>query len=526
MPNKSASQRQKFTGCKTTNVQSGYVGEVKKNLREGYGVYTYPNSFFRYEGEWHEGGKDGFGKLKMRDGSFYEGQFINGEIDGTGIRYWAHTDNTYEGQFENGEMCGMGVMSFGDGSLYEGAWLNNKMEGEGVLKGTDGSGYVGAFHLHKKHGEGKQIYSDTSEYNGGWINGMRHGHGVMEFYYGSVYKGQWRADQMNGEGAIVHQSGVTYEGMWINNRPALEPVELRIIGDESLTFDQNEVVFSLEVECRTADDEVTTENGRMFKVTAGVRIHDENTSPTKISSSKALTTPSSPSTTPVERRTTPFGFVIEPYPICCKEEKSFVEEILVETQEERFSNNTPLFVQADGQESETRETLVKEDNSERNEQDLSDSETPSADFPSVQPQTTVNGSTKFINLMLPTMPSLLTKSSTCFTPESKDSGNGVRSRKGAESAALKAENKKKLEVEKLDIRENSATAKRRKNKQNKVGEKMNETLNDVYCKPGEYVVIVEDVTSPPFLDVTLHPVYIYVDVQSTVTLSKSKIDKR
>lgn len=35
MPNKSASQRQKFTGCKTTNVQSGYVGEVKKNLREG-----------------------------------------------------------------------------------------------------------------------------------------------------------------------------------------------------------------------------------------------------------------------------------------------------------------------------------------------------------------------------------------------------------------------------------------------------------------------------------------------------------
>lgn len=73
--------------------------------------------------------RTGFGKLKMRDGSFYEGQFINGEIDGTGIRYWAHTDNTYEGQFENGEMCGMGVMSFGDGSLYEGAWLNNKMEG-------------------------------------------------------------------------------------------------------------------------------------------------------------------------------------------------------------------------------------------------------------------------------------------------------------------------------------------------------------------------------------------------------------
>lgn len=41
---------------------------------------------------------------------------------------------------------------------------------------------------------------------------------------------------------------------------SVEPVELRIIGDESLTFDQNEVMFSLEVECRTADDEVTTGN--------------------------------------------------------------------------------------------------------------------------------------------------------------------------------------------------------------------------------------------------------------------------
>jgi len=65
----------------------------------------------------------------MRDGSYYEGEFIDGEIFGTGTRFWSHTGNLYEGQFEHGEMCGMGAMKFGNGDEYEGMWLENKMEG-------------------------------------------------------------------------------------------------------------------------------------------------------------------------------------------------------------------------------------------------------------------------------------------------------------------------------------------------------------------------------------------------------------
>ncbi len=66
----------------------------------------------------------------MKDGSFYEGQFSNGEITGIGIRKWAHYNNVYEGEFSRGELSGKGVMKYGDGSVYEGDWDRNMREGK------------------------------------------------------------------------------------------------------------------------------------------------------------------------------------------------------------------------------------------------------------------------------------------------------------------------------------------------------------------------------------------------------------
>ena len=71
----------------------------------------------------------------MADGSFYEGQFVHGEIQGHGFRRWAATRNEYTGQFVKGELNGHGIMIYGDGSRYEGEWLENQREGKFVVKG-------------------------------------------------------------------------------------------------------------------------------------------------------------------------------------------------------------------------------------------------------------------------------------------------------------------------------------------------------------------------------------------------------
>jgi len=71
----------------------------------------------------------GHGKLSMADGSYYEGEFDSGEINGHGMRYFASTGNFYCGEFHAGEMHGQGVMRYPDGSTYEGTWTDNKRDG-------------------------------------------------------------------------------------------------------------------------------------------------------------------------------------------------------------------------------------------------------------------------------------------------------------------------------------------------------------------------------------------------------------
>ena len=65
----------------------------------------------------------------MADGSYYEGEFDNGEIEGHGFRFYASSGNQYSGQFHQGELEGQGVMTYGDGTVYEGQWHRNIRQG-------------------------------------------------------------------------------------------------------------------------------------------------------------------------------------------------------------------------------------------------------------------------------------------------------------------------------------------------------------------------------------------------------------
>ena len=66
----------------------------------------------------------------MSDGSYYNGQFTNGEIDGQGLKFFAHSKGEYTGDFRKGEMHGRGKMTYVDGSQYEGQWYRNRKHGK------------------------------------------------------------------------------------------------------------------------------------------------------------------------------------------------------------------------------------------------------------------------------------------------------------------------------------------------------------------------------------------------------------
>uniref|UniRef100_A0A8D0HAP2 MORN repeat containing 1 n=1 Tax=Sphenodon punctatus TaxID=8508 RepID=A0A8D0HAP2_SPHPU len=176
---------------------------------------------------WKQGKKHGHGKLSFKDGSYYEGEFVDGEIVGNGLRYWASTGNTYSGQFLLGELHGHGVLQYEDGRKYEGEFSYGKREGHGLLVDKEGQIYEGSFHKNKKHGGGKMIFK----------NGDKN-------------------DMFNGQGSIIHCSGVIYDGLWINGYPAAQAKKLVILGPEVIDVIQGSAI-TLHVQLQNEEGEVS-----------------------------------------------------------------------------------------------------------------------------------------------------------------------------------------------------------------------------------------------------------------------------
>ncbi|XP_054955058.1 MORN repeat-containing protein 1 isoform X2 [Pan paniscus] len=238
---------------------------------QGYGVYVYPNSFFRYEGEWKAGRKHGHGKLLFKDGSYYEGAFVDGEIMGEGRRHWAGSGDTFSGQFVLGEPQGYGVMEYKAGGCYEGEVSHGMREGHGFLVDRDGQVYQGSFHDNKRHGPGQMLFQNGDKYDGDWVRDRRQGHGVLRGADGSTYEGQWHSDVFSGLGSMAHCSGVTYYGLWINGHPAEQATRIVILGPEVMEVAQGSP-FSVNVQLLQDHGEIAkSESGRVLQISAGVR---------------------------------------------------------------------------------------------------------------------------------------------------------------------------------------------------------------------------------------------------------------
>ncbi|XP_042113315.1 MORN repeat-containing protein 1 isoform X1 [Ovis aries] len=243
----------------------------KGGRRTGYGIYVYPNSFFRYEGEWRGGKKHGRGKLLFKDGSYYEGDFVDGEITGEGCRHWTLTGNTYTGQFVLGEPQGHGIMKYQAGGHYEGELFRGLREGHGCLVDADGQVYWGSFHNNKRHGQGRMVFRNGDEYEGNWVQDQRQGHGMLRLVDGSTYEGQWHSGVFSGQGSMAHCSGVIYRGIWINGHPMAQATRIAILGPEVMDIVQGSSL-TLTIQLQQDNGEVaTSEDGRELEISAGVR---------------------------------------------------------------------------------------------------------------------------------------------------------------------------------------------------------------------------------------------------------------
>jgi hypothetical protein len=85
----------------------------------------------RYEGSFRNNKFHGHGMFNNEPNGVFEGEFIDGVMNGTGK--YSKGSERYAGEFKNGLFHGHGMYCYSNGDRYEGGFTNGKKDGKGVF---------------------------------------------------------------------------------------------------------------------------------------------------------------------------------------------------------------------------------------------------------------------------------------------------------------------------------------------------------------------------------------------------------
>jgi hypothetical protein len=154
----------------------------------------------------------------------YEGQFLNGKKDGFGKLTYARDDQRvyYIGEFKDDKRHGNGKLEWRDGSVYEGEFEDDLMSGNGTIVLSWGAKYEGHFN-GKNNGFGKYTYAsddflDRDYYTGEWKDDLYDGKGKLVWKNGTTYDGEWQQNLRHGFGTLLDSDGaIIFQGQWEND---------------------------------------------------------------------------------------------------------------------------------------------------------------------------------------------------------------------------------------------------------------------------------------------------------------------
>ncbi len=155
-----------------------YIGDINIIYRNGKGTLTYATTKDKYEGEFKDDIINGFGKYTYSDGSYFEGNFVNGVKQGYGkfvvVKDGVPTGEEFSGQYVNDMLNGQGEYVSADGSYsYVGNFVNDVQNGSGKCTYANGDTYIGNFLNNQRHGYGVYTWVNGESYAGNFINNVR-----------------------------------------------------------------------------------------------------------------------------------------------------------------------------------------------------------------------------------------------------------------------------------------------------------------------------------------------------------------
>ena len=90
-----------------------------------------------YIGAWKADKQNGHGKLTKKSGDIFEGNFINGAVDGEVIIHF-HDGSKFKGTYKNGQRNGAAIEVDKEGKRFEGTYKNDVRDGKFVEKDRNG----------------------------------------------------------------------------------------------------------------------------------------------------------------------------------------------------------------------------------------------------------------------------------------------------------------------------------------------------------------------------------------------------
>ena len=181
-----------------------FEGEFANGLRTGYGKMTYPNGDV-FIGDFDEDSAY-FGTFYFKspkfEGDVYEGEFQDGTFNGKGVYKYLSKNHTvsgdvYKGEFKDGKRHGMGVYHYVDGATEEGFWTNGWITGDGKLTFPNGDSFVGNLDHGVPHKSGHYTWSNGENYSGNYSHGKRTGSGKYTHLDGTVTAGEFIDGKLN-----------------------------------------------------------------------------------------------------------------------------------------------------------------------------------------------------------------------------------------------------------------------------------------------------------------------------------------
>jgi hypothetical protein len=195
------------------------TGQFKQGLLDGLAHWEYKpslgNSGFVFDGYFIEG-KRQKGKWICNDSSSYEGEYLNGEMNGEGS--YKSISVVSKGTWEKNTLV------IGKHNYITGLQITLKKNDTGKsiaeIKYENEDYYEGEVNGLRRDGKGKIKEANLETYIGDWKYDNKHGNGIKTWPNGDIYEGSWKRNSRSGFGKMIWTSlNKEYVGEWILDKP-------------------------------------------------------------------------------------------------------------------------------------------------------------------------------------------------------------------------------------------------------------------------------------------------------------------